>query len=125
MVNETVVKKILKTYEEAWVGQDVDKIASIFTEDATYHERVLKEPFKGLDEIKKYWQSKVVEEQSDIQFRLLNTYICDDTVIAEWEASFNSNVENARIRMREVAILEIEGEKIRSIREYWQSEKSR
>lgn len=124
MVDENVVKKILKTYEEAWVERDVDKIASIFTEDGVYHERVLREPFRGRDEIRKYWQSKVVEEQSDIQFRLLNTYICGDTVIAEWEAAFNSNVENARIRMREVAILEIKGGKIRSLREYWQSEKS-
>jgi len=120
MVDENIVKGILKTYGEAWVGQDVDKILSIFTEDCVYHERVLKEPFRGHKKLSEYWQSKVVEEQSDIEFKLLNFYIARDTVIAEWDASFNSNVENARIHIREVAIMEIERGKIKSIREYWQ-----
>jgi len=123
MINIQIVKKILKTYEEAWVEQDIDKILSIFNKDGIYHERVLKEPFAGHDEIRKYWQSKVVEEQSKIKFKLLKYYICEDTVIAEWEAWFNSNIENAKIHMKEVAILEIKNDKIQSLREYWQSEK--
>ena len=123
MVSEQRAKEILKIYEEAWVNQDTDKILSIFTEDGIYHERVLKEPFRGNKEIANYWKSKVCEEQSKIEFKLLNFYICENTIIAEWEASFNSNVENARIRIKEVAILEIENDLIKSLREYWQSEK--
>ncbi len=83
----------------------------------------MKEPFKGHQEIKEYWETKVVKEQSNIKFKLFNYYICGNTIIAEWEASFNSNVEKAWIHMKEVAILEIENEKIKSLREYWQSEK--
>ena len=113
--NNTINPKIIK--------QDVDKIISIFTKDGIYHENVLKKPFKGHKEIMAYWQRKVVEEQSNIKFKLLNYYIFDDIVIAEWEASFNSNVENARIHIKEIAILEIKGDKIKSLREYWQSEK--
>jgi hypothetical protein len=123
MLDDKIVKRILKTYGEAWVEQDIDKILSIFKKDGIYHERVLKEPFRGHKEIKEYWKTKVVEEQSNIKFKLLNYYICNDTVIAEWEASFNSNIENARIHMKEVAILEIEDDKIKSLREYWQTEK--
>lgn len=70
-----------------------------------------------------YWQSKVVEDQSDIKFKLLNVYIDGDTVVAEWDASFYSNRENGRIHTIEVAILEFEGEKIKSLREYWHSER--
>ena len=57
------------------------------------------------------------------KFKLLNYYICDHNIIAEWDASFNSNIEKARIHMKEVAILEIKKNKIKSLREYWQSEK--
>ncbi len=117
-----IVEKILKTYGEAWVNQDVNKILSIFAEDGIYQERVFEKPFAGHKQIRNYWQKKVVEEQSDIKFRLLNFYIDGDTVIAEWEASFYSNAEKARIRIKEVAILEIESNKIKSLREYWQSE---
>lgn len=123
MVEEKTVKRILETYEEAWVGQDISKILSIFKKGGIYHERVLKEPFRGHKEIGEYWKTKVVEEQSDIKFKLLNYYICGDTVIAEWDASFNSNVEKVRIHIKEVAIFEIEDDKIKSLREYWQSER--
>ncbi len=124
MLDEKTVKAILKTYGEAWMEQDIEKILSIFTGDGTYHEKVLKEPLKGHKELAEYWKTKVCEEQSEITFKLLNYYICGDTVVAEWDASFNSNIENARIHIREVAILEIEGGKIKSLREYWQSEKT-
>ena len=124
MVDNKIVKKILKCYEEAWVEQDTAKILSIFTEEGIYHEKVLKEPMKGHEKIKKYWQIKVCEEQSEIKFTLLNYYISGETVIAEWDASFNSNIENARIHIKEVAIMEIVDNKIKSLREYWQSEKT-
>ncbi len=124
MISDSSAKNILKTYGEAWVKQDTKKILSIFAKDGIYHERVLKKPFIGHKEIKKYWQTKVVEEQSKIKFNLLNYYICRNVVVAEWDASFNSRVENARIHIREVAILEIKNDKIKSLREYWHVEQS-
>ena len=123
MLSEDRAKEILKTYEEAWVQQDIDKILSIFTEDGTYHERVLKEPFRGHKEIAEYWKTKVCEEQSNIKFKLLNFYIQGDILIAEWDAIFNSNIENSQIHIKEVAIMETENGLIKSLREYWQSEK--
>ena len=123
MVDRKTVDEVLKIYEEAWINQDPEKILTIFTEDAIYHERVVEKPFVGHKQIKEYWQSKVVEEQSDIKFKLLHVYIDGDTVLAEWDASFYSNKENARIHIIEVAILEFEGNKIKSLREYWHSER--
>jgi uncharacterized protein (TIGR02246 family) len=123
MVDRNKVETVLRTYAEAWMEQDPEKILTIFTSDATYHERVLKEPFRGHAEIKQYWQSKVVEEQKDIKFKLLNTYIDGDTVIAEWDAVFFNNAEQQTIHLREVAILEFQGDKISSLREYWHSER--
>jgi hypothetical protein len=121
-LTKETARKILKIYGEAWVQQDINKILSIFTKDGLYHERVLKEPMKGHQEIAKYWKTKVCEEQSNIKFKLLNFYISENNIIAEWEASFNNNLKNTRIHMKEVAILEIKDNKINSLREYWQSE---
>jgi nuclear transport factor 2 (NTF2) superfamily protein len=122
MIDKKTAENILKIYEDAWVNQNPEKIISIFTEDGVYHEKVLEKPFIGHEQIKQYWQSKVVEEQSDINFKLLNYYIDGDTIIAEWDASFYSNEKKARIHIIEVAIMEISENKIRSLREYWQSE---
>lgn len=118
------VRTTIDTYLRAWTQQDPDLIVTIFTDDATYHERVLGEPIRSRAGIRDYWQSKVVEGQANIDARLLNLYTASDgtTVIAEWEATFDDRVQNVRKRMREVAILEFAGERIASLREYWASE---
>ena len=40
------VRGIIDTYVTAWQRQDPDLIVTIFTENATYHERVLGEPIR-------------------------------------------------------------------------------
>lgn len=114
----------IDTYLQAWMRQDPELIVTIFTDDATYHERVLEEPIRTRAGIRDYWQTKVVEGQAAIDARLLNLYPATDgiTVIAEWEATFDDLVQGRRKRMREVAILEFAGEQIASLREYWASE---
>jgi len=118
------VRGTIDTYLRAWMQQDPDLIVTIFTDDATYHERVLGEPIRTRAGIYDYWQSKVADGQANIDARLLNLYTATDgiTVIAEWEATFDDRVAGQRKRMREVAILEFAGEKIASLREYWASE---
>jgi hypothetical protein len=115
-------RKVLDTYIRAWEGQDPDLIVTIFTEAATYHERVLKDPIPDRVAIRAYWQSKVVQEQANIRCRLLALYLDGDTAIAEWEAEFDDVVEGVRKHMREIAVLVFEGQLISSLREYWASE---
>lgn len=95
---------------------------TIFTEDATYHERVLQDPIPDRQAIRDYWQSKVVESQANIKVRLLNAYLDGETVIAEWEAEFDDVVQGTRKRMREIAVLVFDGGLVSSLREYWASE---
>lgn len=118
------VRGTLDIYLRAWMTQDPELIVTIFTDDAVYHERVLQEPIRTLAGIRRYWQTKVVEEQANIDARLLNVYTATDgiTVVAEWEATFDDIVAGQRKRMREVAILTFDGDRISSLREYWASE---
>ncbi|MEB3067720.1 nuclear transport factor 2 family protein [[Mycobacterium] vasticus] len=118
------VRATIDTYLRAWMTQDPDLIVTIFTDDAIYHERVLGEPIRGRAGIRDYWQTKVVDGQGDIDARLLNLYTATDgkTVIAEWEATFDDRVQGGRKRIREVAILEFDANRIASLREYWASE---
>ncbi len=122
MIDRKTISKLLKIYGEAWVEQDPDKILSIFTKNAIYHERVLKKPYIGHKQIRKYWTYKVVNEQKDIKFKLLNFYIDGSIVIAEWDARFFNKRKKEKIHMKEVAIMEISKGKIKSLREYWQNE---
>lgn len=115
------VRALIEIYLRAWTTQDPDLIVTIFTTEATYHERVLEEPIRGVDGIRRYWETKVVAEQANIEARLLNLYLDGSTAIAEWEARFDDVVKGHRKLMREVAILDLADDKIARLREYWAS----
>lgn len=116
------VRSVIDTYIRAWETQDPDLIVTIFTDAATYHERVLEAPIENHQGIRSYWQTKVVESQARITCRLLALYLDGDTAIAEWEAEFDDLPGKVRKQMREVAILDFDGPRIARLREYWASE---
>lgn len=112
---------VVADYITAWEQQAPDQIVALFTPDGSYHERVLGEPMRGHAAIRRYWETKVVGSQGNIQCVLLNLYLDGDTVIAEWEAEFDDCEKGVRKLMREVAILEFEDGLIASLREVWAS----
>ena len=116
-------RAVVDVYIRAWTQQDPQLILTIFTSSATYHERVLGAPIRGHAGIRAYWQQKVVESQANISCTLLNLYLDGDTAVVEWEVTFDDLEIRARKRMREVAILEFDGDLIASLREYWASER--
>lgn len=73
------VRDVLAVYIRAWETQDPDLIVTIFTERATYHERVLEAPIPNRDAIRQYWATKVAQEQANIKAKLLNVYLDGDT----------------------------------------------
>lgn len=117
-------REILGTYIKAWETQDPDLIVTIFTPGATYWERVLKDPIPNRDAIREYWETKVVLDQANISCSLLDYYVDPerDALIAEWETTFDDLAKGERKRMKEVAILEFDGDLVSSLREYWSSE---
>ena len=117
------VQDVVDTYIRAWVEKDPDLIVTIFTDAATYHERVLEAPIENQEGIRQYWQTKVVESQDRITCKVLSLFLDGNTAIVEWEAEFDDLPQKVRKRMREVAILVFEAQLIASLREYWSSEK--
>lgn len=116
------VRDVVDIYIRAWTEQDPDLIETIFTDTATYHERIFEAPIQDRSGIRAYWKAKVVESQSDIECKLLSLYLDGNTATVEWEAEFNDLAQKVRKRMREVAILVFDGQLIASLREYWCSE---
>ena len=116
------VREVLDTYAAAWQRQDPDLIVTIFTPDATYHERVMGDPIPDRDAIRRYWVDKVLTAQANIICTLGRVYLDGDTAIAEWTAEFDDLAQGVRKRMKEIAVLEFDGQLIRSLREYWASE---
>lgn len=68
--------ELLNIYGKAWVTQDPDLVTTIFTENATYNDPHEPENI-GRDAIRAYWMSKVVGEQKDVSFKLLNYWVAE------------------------------------------------
>ena len=122
MTREEAIK-LLEIYGKAWETKDPELIITIFTEDATYNDPHEPENI-GRDAIKEYWKYRVIGEQEDIKFNLLNTWVFRDTVIAEWHATFKDIKRNFLIDMTEVAIFTVKDGKFNSLREYYKSIKT-
>ncbi|MEK7460311.1 MAG: nuclear transport factor 2 family protein [Patescibacteria group bacterium] len=122
MTKEEAIK-LINLYGKAWETQNVELIASLFTDDATYNDPKELENV-GLDKIKKYWEYKVIGEQKDIIFDLKNVWVDGDTVIAEWHATFKDIKRNLNIDMLETAIFTVRDGKFSSLREYYKTIKT-
>jgi uncharacterized protein (TIGR02246 family) len=119
------VRKIIAVYMKAWRTQDPDLVVTIFTPEATYHERVMEDvTIAGQEAIRAYWKSKVAGAQANIICGLVHLYLDHDTntAIAEWEAEFSDLAQGVRKHIKEIAVLEFQGGLIASLREYWASE---
>jgi hypothetical protein len=122
MLTKQDVREVLDVYVRAWETQDPDLIVTIFTENATYHERVLESPISDREGIQQYWKDKVVGAQANITCKVVNVLLDGDTAVAEWLAEFDDVAQGVRKRMKEIAVLDFEGTQISALREYWSSE---
>lgn len=122
MLTKQDVREVISVYIEAWQEQNPRLITTIFTPDATYHERVMSDPIPDRDAIRRYWETKVAGAQANISCRLVNLYLDGDTAIAEWDAEFDDLAQGVRKHMKEIAVLKFRGRRISSLREYWSSE---
>jgi hypothetical protein len=107
----------LSAYGDAWVGLDPDAAASLFTEDAVYHETPYSDPFLGSDGVRDYWV-KVTEGQSNVVFDSEVIGVADGTGVARWSARFDK--EGIPVELDGVFLLEFDDQsRCRSLREWW------
>jgi hypothetical protein len=121
-ISRTLVKKVLELYGKAWVDRDPELIPQIFTPGAVYTEWAFGPVYTGHKEIMDYWKRKVVGEQTNIEFKLLDFYIDRgerEIVVAKYETWFNINNSPKRNHMIEVGIMHFENKKISRLEEYW------
>lgn len=78
----------LSAYKAAWVTQNPDKVASLFTPDAEYVENPFDPAIKGREGIRAYWIEGAVTSQSDISFGSTLWALNEGIAFAHWQAKF-------------------------------------
>lgn len=104
---------LLRLYFHAWETRSIALIEKIFSVEAEYQENPFKEPYRGIEAIKKYWKDNVCV-QRDIHTRILRTVISGKDIIAEWEAEFK--IFNQNVQLKGVLFVTIDLKKRQIIR---------
>lgn len=60
MTDRAVVGRWLEAYEEAWRSPGTEKVAALFTADATYLKSPYEEPIVGIEGIRRMWEEERV-----------------------------------------------------------------
>lgn len=105
----------LRVYAHAWERGDPG-VAGLFTADATYRSHPFREPDRGRDGIRAYWQ-RATATQRDVRVEVGDPLVENDRVVAEWWTTLVD--DNAPGTLPGVLLLDFEGGKCSSLWEYW------
>ncbi len=118
-MNLQQIKQVMKKYGKAWERQDSHLLLECFTKNGIYQESPLAKPYKGHQEIKKFWDKVVRKETKDIRFKLGRCYLSSDakTGFAEWRCKNQHGEE--KHHMAGIMLLKMKHDKISYLNEYW------
>jgi SAM-dependent methyltransferase len=89
------MERLVAGYFDAWTQRDVNLLALVFGQEATYQEKPFEAALDGLQEIEAYWIEHV-SRQLDIQITINRVSFGYLAASVEWSASF---VEAGRVRV--------------------------
>lgn len=109
---------------EAWDSQDVERILTQYTEDAFYEDvpnvdNGWAEPMRGHQMIRKSLV-ETFEEMPDLGFELVSAAAAGDRVVVEWIMTGSQwNEFSGDFSIRAVSVIELRGNKIARVRDYY------
>jgi len=113
-----------REWVEAWDSHDVDRILTYYTDDAFYEDVPTVEngwgvPLRGHQMIRESLVG-TFEEMSDLGFELVSASGAGDRMVVEWIMTGTHYRDyTGRFSIRGVSVIELEGDKIASVRDYY------
>lgn len=80
----------LEAYFRAWVSNDPDEVAALFSRDAFYHTGPFAEPWRGRGAIVAAWVGDP-EQQAGVRYAFEPLAVAGDAGIAAWRVSYTRN----------------------------------
>lgn len=108
----------LAGYRRAWENRQVDALAELFAEDATYQESPYSRPMRGRPAIRKY-VARNLRLQHEINFRYKILAVRTPRGIAHWEASLLAPL-GTRIKLDGILVVSLnEAGRCGTLMEWW------
>lgn len=118
--------QIIEAWAEAWSTRDIEKLASLFTDDCIYEDVALGMVSRGKQELRAFAEG-VFATMPDFKLELTSRFATEKWAAMEWIMSGTPVADTPPFAatgksfsaVRAVTIIELEGGKIRRNSDYW------
>ena len=107
-------------YARAWETADDEAVGVLFTEDATYRSSPFEDPYRGREEIRRYWR-EVTAKQGRVEVRIGRTVADGGRAVVEWWTQMDN--EGTPVTLPGALLLDLDENGLcTALREYWNLE---
>lgn len=111
-------RELIDTFAKAWSKADLDRIMSVFSDEAVFIETPFAEPCTGRDAIRRYW-ADVPYNQSEITVTTGEIYTVGPWFSTEFKVVFRRRRTGEWVEARGALFCETADGKITEMRMYW------
>jgi ketosteroid isomerase-like protein len=116
---EREVEHWLRSYGTAWEQADAELVATLFSDDATYRSHIFKEPHRGRDGVRAYWD-RATSTQENVTVSWGSPLVAGARVVVEWWTTMRDLEDAVDLTLPGVLLLTFDHDRrCRSLREYW------
>jgi ketosteroid isomerase-like protein len=93
VIDRARVEAWIAAYEQAWRTVGVDRLALLFTEDASYRMSPYEEPARGLTEIEAWWERERAGPDEEFEMSSELVAVDGDTAVARIRVDYAGGAE--------------------------------
>lgn len=109
-------KPTIMQWATSWSSHNVDRLVSLFTEDAVYEDVAMSTINRGSGELRRFAED-VLSRLPDVTFELCSSFADGEQASAEW--IMRGTRMGQRFEVRGASIFEFAGGTIRRCSDYW------
>jgi uncharacterized protein (TIGR02246 family) len=121
-MDESTARAWLDALRRAWLAQDANAMADLFTDDAISQTDPFKTPVRGRDNLHKgfaWW----MKDQREIQMTIGNVDVIGNRFYAEIDASWIVASTGEKINERGLLVCDLVANRARVMREFWKTKR--
>ncbi len=111
-------RSLIDTFGKGWAKQDIERLLSVFADDAVFFETPFSRPRKGIGAIREYWRD-IGYHQSEGQFSSGEIFAAGPWFSVEFKFVFRRRRTGEWVDARGAVFCETAGPKIAEMRMYW------
>lgn len=111
-------RRLIDEFAAGWSRASVDRVLSVFGDEAVFVETPFSRPLKGTDAIRRWW-ADVPYHQSEITVTTGEVYVVGPWFATEFKAVFRRRRTGEWVDARGALFCETGGGKITEMRLYW------